>query len=375
MAETASLPEPDRIEGAPHPRETRSLFGHATAKAEFLDAWRSGRMHHGWLITGPKGIGKATLAWHLSRFLLATPEDDGGMFAAPPPETLDIPEDHPVARRLRALAEPRMFLLRRGPNDKHTALSQVITVDEVRKLKSFFTLSAADGGRRTAIVDAADEMNASAANALLKLLEEPPHGAFFFLIAHQPNRLLPTIRSRCRELRLHPLGAEDLSNALVQAGGEIEPEDRQPLAQLAAGSVGEAFRLTNADGLETYADLLRLLSDLPRLDRPRALALAETAAGKQGGDRFDLILTLLDTFLSRLARAGTIGQTPPEAARDEARLIARLAPSPAAALAWADLSHNLAARARRGKAVNLDPAALLMDTLLKIDETAGRLAS
>ena len=123
MADPASLPEPDRIDGAPHPRETRSLFGHAEAQAGFLDAFRSGRLHHGWLIAGPKGIGKATLAWHLARFLLATPEDDGGMFAAPPPETLDIPDEHPVARRMRALAEPRLFLLRRGPNDRGTALS------------------------------------------------------------------------------------------------------------------------------------------------------------------------------------------------------------------------------------------------------------
>ena len=372
MADPASLPEPDRIEGAPHPRETRALFGHAAAQAGFLDAFRSGRLHHAWLIAGPRGIGKATLAWHLARFLLATPED-GGMFAPPPPETLDIPDDHPVARRMRALAEPRLFLLRRGPNDRGTALSQVIAVDEVRKLKSFFTLSAADGGRRAAIVDAADEMNPSAANALLKLLEEPPPGAFFFLVAHQPNRLLPTIRSRCRELRLHPLPPPELSDALVQAGGEIAPEDRQPLAELAAGSVGEAFRLTNAGGLETYGALLRLLSDLPRLDRARALQLAETAAGKQGADRFELVVTLLETFLARLARAGATGHAPPEAAAGEAALIARLAPTPGAALAWADLGHDLAARARRGKAVNLDPAALLMDILLKIDETAGQL--
>ena len=375
MADPVTFPDPDRIEGAPHPRETGHLFGHHAAQDEFLAAYAQGRLHHGWLITGPRGTGKATLAWRLARFLLATPEEDGGMFAAPPPATLDVPDDHPVARRLRALAEPRMFLLRRGPNEKRNALSQVITVEEVRKLKSFFTLSAADGGRRTAIVDAADEMNPNAANALLKLLEEPPPGAFFFLVAHQPNRLLPTIRSRCRELRLHPLAPQDLSDALVQAGGVIAPEDRQPLAELAAGSVGEAFRLTNAEGLETYADLVRLFSDLPRLDRARAIALAETAAGKQGADRFDLILTLIELFLSRLARSGTLGQTPPEAAPGEARLIARLCPHPAAARHWADLSHNLAARARRGKAVNLDPAALLMDILLKIDETAGPLAS
>lgn len=369
-----TLPEPDRAEGAPHPRETVRLMGQTAAEAEFLDAFRRGRLHHGWLITGPKGTGKATLAWKLARFLLATPEDDGGMFAPSPPETLDIPSDHPIRRRLQALSESRLFLLRRGPNDKETALSQFITVDEVRKLKSFFTMSAADGGRRVAIVDAVDEMNTAAANALLKLLEEPPAGATFLLISHQPYRLLPTIRSRCRELRLHPLAVSDLADALTQAGADILPEDRQALAELAGGSVGEAFRLTNADGLQTYGGLVSLLASLPRLDRPRALALAESAAGRAGAERFDLIITMIDLFLARLARAGTLGQCPPEAAPGEAALIARLSPDPDMARRWADLAQSLTLRARKAKAVNLDPAALLLDILLRIDETAGMLA-
>jgi DNA polymerase III subunit delta' len=273
MAATDPLPEPDRLEGAPHPRETQALFGHAEPQAEFLRTFNSGRLHHAWMLTGPKGVGKATLAWRLARFLLATPEDDGGMFAAPPPATLDIPSDHPVARRLLQLAEPRHFLLRRGPNDKETALSQVISVDEVRKMKSFFALTAADGGRRTAIIDAVDEMNPAAANALLKLLEEPPPNVTLFLIAHQPARLLPTIRSRCRELRLTSLSPQDLADALTQAGGDVAPEDRTALAELSGGSVGEAFRLTNLDGLKLYTALARLFSTLPRLDRPQALAL------------------------------------------------------------------------------------------------------
>jgi DNA polymerase III subunit delta' len=227
MAATDPLPEPDRLEGAPHPRETLGLYGHAAQEAEFLQAFASGRLHHAWMLTGPKGVGKATLAWRLARFLLATPEDDGGMFAAPPP-TLDVSPDHPVARRMLQLAEPRHFLLRRGPNDKETALAQVISIDQVRKMKSFFTLSAADGGRRTAIIDSLDEMNPNAANALLKLLEEPPANVTLFLIAHQPARLLPTIRSRCRELRLGPLGPDDLATALPPQG-EVSRPARQPL--------------------------------------------------------------------------------------------------------------------------------------------------
>ena len=374
MAAAADLPEADRIEGAPHPRETLRLFGHEAAESTFLNAYTSGRLHHGWLITGPKGVGKATLAWRIARFLLATPPDDGGMFAPPPPESLSIPPDAPVARRMIQLAEPRLFLLRRGPNDKETALSADIRVDEVRKMKSFFALSAADGGRRVAIIDAADDLNTGAANALLKLLEEPPADVTFLVIAHQPHRLLPTIRSRCRELRLTALAPDPLAQALSQAGGEIAAEEVQALGQLAGGSVGEAFRLTNLDGLKTYAALIQLFGTLPRLDRPRALSLAETVAGKGAEDRFDLVITLIDLFLARLARAGTLRQLPPEAARGEADLFTRLAPSEAAARGWADLAQTLALRARRGKAVNLDPAALLMDSLLKIDETAAQLA-
>ncbi|GGO30528.1 DNA polymerase III subunit delta' [Gemmobacter aquaticus] len=369
----ADFPEPDRIEGAPHPRETAHLFGHEAAQAEFLASYTAGRLHHGWMITGPRGLGKATLAWRLARFLLATPADDGGMFAPPPPTSLDIPDDHPVARRLAALSEPRLYLLRRGLNDKDTQPSQEILVKEVRKLKEYFALSAADGGRRVAIVDSADELNTNAANALLKLLEEPPAGVTFFLIAHQPSALLPTIRSRCRELRLSALHPHEMAAALAQAGTEVT--DPQAMAELAGGSVGEAIRIAQLDGLELYGDLIGLFAELPRMDRRKLLAISEMGAGKGNEARFDLAVTLLDLALARLARAGTLGQLPPEATPGEADTIARLSPDPWAARAWADLAQSLSARARRGKAVNLDPAALLMDMFLQIEQTAATLAA
>ncbi|PTE20885.1 DNA polymerase III subunit delta' [Cereibacter changlensis JA139] len=373
MAQTAleDIPEPDRVEGAPHPRDTLQLIGQDAAEAEFLASFSSGRLHHGWLVTGPLGVGKATFAWKLARFLLATPED-GGMFAAPPPETLDIAADHPVARRIASQAEGRLFLLRRAWDEDKKKLKTVISVDDVRRMKSFFSLSSADGGRRVAIVDPADEMNPSAANALLKLLEEPPAGVTLILISHQPFRLLPTIRSRCRELRLGPLGPADMAQAMAAAGAVVEAPEA--LAELAGGSVGEAIRLTNLDGMRLYQSMIALFATLPRLDRPRALALAEAGAGRGNEPKFELILTLLDLFLARLARAGTMGYCPPEACPGEAALIARLSPSPWAARTWAELAQTLGLRARRGRAVNLDPAALLMDMLLRIDETAGLLA-
>jgi DNA polymerase-3 subunit delta' len=371
---TDDIPEPDRIEGAPHPRATARLIGQSAAEASFLSAYTSGRLHHAWLISGPRGVGKATLAWRIARFLLATPEPDGGMFAPPPPTTLEVPDSLPVVRRIAALTESRLFLLRRPYDDKAARLRADITVDEMRKLKSYFSLSAADGGRRVVIIDAVDDMTVSSANALLKLLEEPPEKVTLLLITHQPARLLPTIRSRCRDLRLMPLSPTDLSDALTQAGGEVAPEDRTALAELAGGSVGEAFEMSNLDGLKLYTALIRVLTTLPRLDRHLALALAEAGAKRGADAQFGLIVTLIDLFLARTARAGTLHQLPPEAARGEAALIERLAAPPHAGRLWADLAQTLGTRARRGQSVNLDPAALLMDMLLKIDETAGSLA-
>lgn len=368
----SDLPEPDAIEGAPHPRETVQLYGQSAAEQAFLKAFNSGRLHHGWLITGPRGVGKATLAWKLAKFLLATPKDDG-LFGAPAPDTLDIAADHPVAHRLLALSEPGLFLLRRAVDDKKGALKTVITVDEVRKLKNFFALSSADGGRRVVIVDSADEMNVNAANALLKLLEEPPEDAVILLVTHQPSRLLPTIRSRCRELRCLPLAPEDMTTALAQAGAQTD--NPEGLAALSGGSVGEAVRLTNLGGLDLYGDLVRLMGTLPRLDRQIALKIANSAVGKANAPRFDLMLMLIDTFLARLARTGVAGPPSPEAAPGEAEVMARLCPDAEAARMWAETAQQLSDRMQHGRAVNLDPSSLILDTVLRIDQTAAKLAA
>ncbi|MCB2128013.1 MAG: DNA polymerase III subunit delta' [Rhodobacteraceae bacterium] len=373
MSDEETLPEPDRIEGAPHPRDTALLVGQGAAEREFLDAYASGHLHHAWLITGPLGIGKATLAWRLARFLLAQPAGDGGggLFgdAPPMPETLDISPDHPVARRLQAGSEGRLFALRRAWDEEKKRLKTVITVDEVRRLRTFLQLSSADGGRRAVIVDPADEMNTAAANALLKMLEEPPSGVTFLIVGHQPARLLPTIRSRCRELRLGTLGPDDLARAIAATGAGVA-DDGAALAELAGGSVGEAIRLINLDGIELYRALVALFNTLPQFDRAQALALADRAAQRGQAERLDLLVALIGLFLARLARAGSRGATGPEAAPGEAALLARLAPDANAGRRWAALHQTLGARIRHGRAVNLDPGALVLDAIFKIAETA-----
>lgn len=365
----------DRVEGAPHPRETGRLYGQEAAEAAFLDAFRGGRMHHGWLLTGPRGVGKATLAWRCARFLLAQPGGDGaGLFGtAPVPESLDIDPEHPVARRIAALSEGRLLLLRRAWDRDNKRLKTQITVDEARRLQGFLALSAPDGGWRAVIVDAADELNPNAANALLKLLEEPPAKVALFLIAHQPARLLPTIRSRCRPLRLAPLGPADLGAALAQAG--VETSDPAALAELSGGSVGAAVALEAQEGLQLYARLVALFAGLPRLDRPQALALAELASGRGSEARRRLLVELTELLLARLAASGAGRPLRVEAAPGEAALLARLAPGPAAARVWAGAQQAVGARVRAGLAVNLDPAALLLDMVLGIEAAAAQAAA
>lgn len=374
MSELPDFPDPTQVEGAPHPRDTVRLIGQARAEADFLDAFTSGRMHHAWMLAGPQGVGKATLAWRIARFLLTRPREDAGesLFGAPPPPTsLDTDPEHPVCRRMRAGSEASVFLLKRGLNDRQNAITQDIRVGEVRKLSNFLHLSAAEGGRRVVIVDAADEMNVQAANALLKLLEEPPANVTFLLVTHQPARLLPTIRSRCRELRLGTLAPDDMAEALFAAEGAPPEADPAALAALSGGSVGEAIRLVNLGGLDSYARLVALFSTLPRLDRLAAIALAESATGKGNEARLDLQLHLIELFLARLARAGVAGPPPAEAAPGESQLFARLAPDEFAAMKWAGLHQTLGARARHARAVNLDPAALVMDMVLEITAAAS----
>ncbi|MEL6960493.1 MAG: DNA polymerase III subunit delta' [Pseudomonadota bacterium] len=377
MAPTApeDRPLPDQIEGAPHPSETPVLFGQSRAEADFLEAFTTGRLHSGWLITGPQGVGKATLAWRIARFLLTQPivaADD--MFGAPPPPTsLDVDPDHPDARLMQSGAHPRLFVLRRSWNEKTDKLNTVISVEDVRKLKAFFGMSAADGGRRVVIVDPADEMNVNAANAILKLLEEPPADAVILMIAHQPSRLLPTIRSRCRELRCGLLSAHDMAAALDAA--KVRTDATDALTALSAGSVGEAIRLTNLDGLQVYSELVQLFSGLPNIDRQRAIKLAESCVGAKNATRFGLVLDLIDKFLARAARTGLQGPPEVQAAQGEALLLAKLAPHDAAARNWATLAQEVSDRTRHGKAVNLDPAALILDTLFRIEKAALSVAA
>jgi len=200
----------------PGPRQAERLVGHDAALAAFHAAWRGGRLHHAWLIGGPPGIGKATLAFRIARWVLAGgPETDA---------SLALPPSHPAFRKVAIGSHPDLAVLERSENTKTGRMRTEIVVDDVRTLASFLRLTPAESDWRVAIVDPADDLNREAANALLKILEEPPPRALVLLVAHAPGRLLPTIRSRCRRLMLRPLAEAEVAALL----GSFTPETFTP---------------------------------------------------------------------------------------------------------------------------------------------------
>jgi len=265
MAKRAQEPsDSDRIEGFAHPRETHALLGQEAALGRVTRALRSGRVPSAWLITGAPGIGKATLAYRIARYLLAYGATDQG------PEDLSVPENHTATRQVAAGSHPGLLVLKRALNSKTGKLMTVLSVDEIRRLAGFFGMTSGAGGWRVAIVDTADDMNDNAANALLKMLEEPPADAMLLLLSNTPGRLLPTIRSRCQRLELRPLDNDTLQKMLARELPEMSMNERAALARLSGGSIGAALTLAASDGAALAQEADRR-SDQAR--KPNLLAL------------------------------------------------------------------------------------------------------
>ena len=275
--------EPD----APLPRETTVLFGHEAAEQAFLSSYGSGRIPHSWLIGGEAGIGKATLAYRMARFVLARPDPRSD--AVQSATSLALDPAHPTVLRIAGNAHTDLLVLERVPGDTG-ALRTVITVDQVRRIVSFFGSTAGEGGWRVCLVDSADELKSpEASNALLKMLEEPPARALFLLVSHAPGRLLPTIRSRCRRLMLKPLAAADVAAAAAAAlGPEADEAALVTAAQAAGGSVAQAIALAGGPLLALRQRVEAMLDALPTTD-PNALHAL--------GDQLDRDRSLLGTFV------------------------------------------------------------------------------
>ena len=369
MRDDDTPPESDRLGEHPHPRETAILLGQSDAEQALLDAFMSGRMHHAWLLTGPKGIGKATLAYRMARFVLrhGVPE----VAAAAGATNLQTPMDHPVFRQVAAGSHPNILALRRPWDEKAKRFKTVLTVDEIRRTTGFFGMSAGAGGWRIGIIDAADDMNRNAENALLKILEEPPPQCLFFVIAHQPGRLLPTIRSRCRTLRLAPLAAEDVA-AVLDASDKIKASeaDRLAMARLSEGSVGRALSIADGGGLDLYRDIVALLMELPRLNIKNLHKLADKIARRGADDAWTTGIDLLGDWLQRLVRTGAGAPHQPEFVNGEAASMVRLAQS-ASLDRWVEVWEKISQLVARAEALNTDRKIVVLNIFSMLESVAG----
>jgi DNA polymerase III subunit delta' len=296
----------------PHPRATTLLFGHQAAEQAMLAAYRGGRVPHAFLIVGPKGIGKATLAYRMARFVLAHPDPTAAVVQDA--ASLAVDADHPVARRVAAQAQGDLLVLERTVNERGV-LRQQIAVDDVRRTVSFFGSTAGEGGWRIAIVDAVDELNASGANALLKILEEPPQRALLLLVSHSAARVPATVRSRCCLVRLRPPAEADVAAAVAAVTGSTASDPQVVAAAAAAeGSVFRALALLDADALELRQQAVALLERLPALNTDALHALGDAL----GGTDPQPLKTFVDTVNAWLSQRV-------EAAPEEIGRLARLA--------------------------------------------------
>jgi DNA polymerase-3 subunit delta' len=333
---------------APEPRSNPLLLGHDEAEATLLEAMRTGRMHHAWLITGPEGIGKATLAFRFARRLLT---------GNPTQDSLALDPAHPVFRRVAAGSHADLLTVERAYNEKTKRMRSQIAVEDVRKIGNFLSLTPAEGGWRVVVVDGAEELNQNSANALLKVLEEPPPRAVLLLVCSAPGRLLPTIRSRCRRLRLTPLDDAGMGELLGTYLPSLPADDRGRLATLADGSPGRALLLADDEGIAVSALVDKVLGSLPDLPPTRGYEIADVLVRSDTG--FSTFMDLLRAGLAAALRESVRGRADPE----QERLVA-LRPLDA----WAELWHRLTRLQDETEQFSLDKRQAIVAGLLMLGE-------
>lgn len=318
-----------------HPRETFDWIGEATHERAFLEALDRGRLHHAWLVTGPRGVGKATFAYRAARRLLGAPAEPAlGALGADPAD--------PVSRQILSRAHPDIMVLQTDAEDGKSRRG--IPVEEARGLPEFFSKSPAAAPYRVAIVDTADDLNLQGANALLKILEEPPTRGVIFLLANAPGALLPTLRSRCRRLAVRP-AEDEAALAWLAQRTDASPGEGARLLAMAGGAPGEAWRLAGAGALEADDAARELVAALPKPDPARLQALADGFRGAAGAERFSI-------FFGRLAEhvhAQALGAA--GAGRGEP---------------WARAWSELIQAPRQAEAVNLDRAEMFFSALARL---------
>ncbi|MEQ8701552.1 MAG: DNA polymerase III subunit delta' [Bauldia litoralis] len=353
-SEARDIPRLDLLDGWPLPDSQADWYGAPAAETTLLDAYRGGRMHHAWLVGGPKGIGKATLAYRFARFAFAHPDPRSEAVAAA--TSLNIDPDEPAFRRVAGRGHPNLLTLERPYREDRKRFLTELSVDQIRRTVAFFGSTSGESGWRIAIVDPADEMNVSAANALLKVLEEPPSRSLFFVICHSPGRLLPTIRSRCRRIDLAPLSTQAIVQAIqANEGGDFSDNDIALAAALSEGSLRRAILLLQDGGLAVYRRFAEFAARLPNADIGGMHALADSVSKRGADDAYDGFLDVVRGWLGRRVRGdGEPAGGPAPSAASAGLPLAR----------WAEVWEKVNETAAEAEALNLDRKQVVLSILM-----------
>jgi DNA polymerase-3 subunit delta' len=313
----------DVLDGAVAPAENTRLFGHQQAEDFLARSYRSGKGHHAILIEGPEGVGKATLAFRFAKHVLTHPDP-----MQAPAEMADPDPNSLVSRQIASGASHNLLHLTRPVDEKTGKVKAAITVDEVRRAGKFFSQTSGTGNWRIVIVDPADDLNRNAANAILKILEEPPKRSLFLMLTHAPGKLLPTIRSRCLPLQLSPLAPAALRDAMAHLGFDPSGTDTQKALAGAEGSVSQALKLINYGGLDIITAFEAILVGQGPGVRREMHKLAEVLSAKDSDTIFDFFCERVGRHVMdeahKAAQAGDIGRAD-RFARLSAAIVERIA--------------------------------------------------
>jgi DNA polymerase-3 subunit delta' len=344
---------------APAPRANPDLIGHEATEAALRQLVDSRRLPHALLLSGPRGIGKATLAFRLARFVLsgagegAVPDIFGAAAGSAAEAGLAVPPESGVFRRVAAGGHADLLTVERAVDPRRKRLRTEIVIDDVREIGAFLHLTAAEGGWRVVVVDGADAMNRNAGNALLKVLEEPPRRTLLLLIAHSPGKLLPTIRSRCRQMKLSPLAPANLRELLAHYAPDLDDAEASAIADLAEGSIGRALELAGSGGVELYQTIIAMLARRPGLDPLALHGFADRLSRAEAEESYRAAEELLSQHLARKSIAAARAGERREAAR------------------WASLRDDISNGFARADGLNLDRKQTIMSTFFAIERAAS----
>ena len=339
------------------------LFGHSEAEGEFLKSYDKGRLPHAWLISGPAGIGKATLAYRIARFILtrgSSTHETAGLFSEDisknKPNNLSVDISNPICRRIISGGHPDFLCIKRGIDEKIGKERKEITVGETRNIASFLAKTPSEGGWRVITVDSADDLNTNAANAVLKVLEEPSKRSLLILVSNNPAKLLPTIRSRCRRLVLKPLSKKTIHRFFMKYNPKIPSKDLDQLLEIADGSIGKALGIINDGGLDTYRELNEILTKLPHVDIPRLHFFGDKLNRDKSGKIIEHTFNIINRWLIHAIKQNAINK------------ISSLDP-------WFQVWENTERLFNKTRRLNLDPKLTILNTFNEIKKATTQKGS